>query len=249
MRLHEIQAAYPYVQWLDFVRSLLPNDIAVDENETIVVTVPVFFASLKALMADTPKRTVANYLLWRAVEMTVLYAADELRDLQHEFERKQSGQEEKTSRWQECIDTTSQSLPISMAALYVRKHFHDTAKHAAVEMAQNIRREFEHILQAVPWMDAETRAASVQKIQAMIAHIGYPDELDDNRVLSEHFRGLRMDADKFLESVLRVNVFDTRYEFSQLRQTVNKTDWVKHSKVASLNAQYRPTENSIRMCG
>lgn len=108
MQLHAIQAAYPYVQWMDFVNALLPDEVQVDANETIVVTVPVFFDKLSPLLQQTPKRTVANYLLWRAVESTVMYAADELRDRLHEFERAQTGQQEKMPRWQECIDTTSE---------------------------------------------------------------------------------------------------------------------------------------------
>lgn len=109
-QLHAIQAAYPFVDWLDYVNALLPtaDGIVATRNETIVVTVPTFFANLTALLRVTPKRTVANYLLWRAVEQTVVYAPNQLRDLLHEFEKVQSGQEEKTARWQECIDKTSE---------------------------------------------------------------------------------------------------------------------------------------------
>lgn len=136
-------------------------------------------------------------------------------------------------------------MPISLAALYVRKHFRESSKQAAIEMVRNIRIEFEHILNDVRWMDEETRAAALLKLAAMVAHIGYPDELGDDRTLSEYYRNLDVEADKYLESVLRVNRFDAEYEFVQLRRPVNKTDWVKHAKVATLNALYRPAENSI----
>lgn len=108
MQLHAIQATYPYIQWLDFINALMPDDVQVNANETVVVTVPTFFEQLAPLLERTPKRTVANYLLWRTVEMTAIYASDDLRDLLHEFERVQTGQQEKTARWQECIDTTSE---------------------------------------------------------------------------------------------------------------------------------------------
>lgn len=114
-------------------------------------------------------------------------------------------------------------------------------------MVRNIRGEFEHILNAVQWMDEETRDSALLKLVAMVAHIGYPDELGDDRTLSEYYSSLDIEADKYLESALRVNRFEADYEFAQLRRPVNKTDWVKHAKVASLNAQYRPTENSICM--
>lgn len=248
MQVHAIQAAYPFVDWLRFINVLLPDDdIRIDANETIIVTVPTFFAQLTQLLDRTPNRTVANYLLWRAVEATVMYAPAVLRDLLHEFERAQSGQAEKTPRWQECIDTTSTSLPISLAALYVRKHFHGQAKAAAIEMVQNIQNEFERVLRAVPWMDERTRAASWTKLQAIVAHIGYPDELGNDALLAAYYRDLNIDADRYLESILRVNRFDADYEWRQLRLPVNKTDWVRHAKVATVNALYRTTENSISM--
>lgn len=245
MQLHEIQAAYPVVQWLDYITAHLPPHVSINANETVIVTVPTFFAQLSALMAATPKRTLANYLLWRVVEQTVVYGPDALRDLLHAFEREQSGQLEKTARWQECIDTTSQSLPISLAALYVRKHFKESSRLAAVEMVHKIRAEFEAILVAVPWMDEETRAEALRKMRAIVAHIGYPNELGDDAALSEHYRDVMVDPERYLESALSVNVFDADYEFGQLRLPVNKTDWVRHAKVATLNALYRPTQNSI----
>lgn len=246
MQLHEIQAAYPVVgSWLDYIAAFLPSNIEINANETIVVTVPTFYAQLGALMAATPNRTVANYLMWRAVEQIVIYGPDSLRDLQHAFEREQSGQQEKTARWQECIDTTSQSLPISLAALYVRKFFKDSAKVSALDMVSNIRQQFEDVLTAVPWMDEETRAEALLKMRAMAAHIGYPNELGDDAALTGHYRDLEVDSERYLESVLSVNVFETNYEFGQLRLPVNKTDWVRHAKVATLNALYRPTQNSI----
>lgn len=248
MQVHAIQAAYPFVDWVRFINALLqPAELRVDANETIIVTVPTFFAQLTDLLGRTPNRTVANYLLWRAVEATVIYAPDGLRDLLHEFERAQSGQVEKTPRWQECIDTTSAALPISLAALYVRKHFDGAAKAAAVAMVQNIRMEFERVLHSVPWMDEATRTASWVKLQAIVAHVGYPDELGDDALLEAYYRDLDIDAERYLESVLRVNRFDADYEWRQLRLPVNKTDWVRHAKVASVNALYRTTENSISM--
>lgn len=56
------------------------------------------------------------------------------------------------------------SLPISVGALYVRKHFQQNAKRTALEMVNGIRAEFEKILQTVPWMDSTTRAAAISKV-------------------------------------------------------------------------------------
>ena len=44
-----------------------------------------------------------------------------------------------------------------------------------------------------------------------------------------------------------VRIFGTNYAFSQLRQRVDKADWVRHGRPAVVNAFYSPVENSIQV--
>lgn len=113
-------------------------------------------------------------------------------------------------------------------------------------MVNGIRAEFEKILTTVPWMDPTTRMAALDKVKAMTTHIGYPDEIMDDKKLEEYYEGLEINPDTYLESVLRMNVFGTDYAFNKLRKSVNKTDWVTHSRPAIVNAFYSSIENSIR---
>lgn len=47
-------------------------------------------------------------------------------------------------------------------------------------------------------------------------------------------------------SLLNLTKFGTDYSFSKLREPVNKTDWITHSRPAVVNAFYNSLENSIR---
>lgn len=138
------------------------------------------------------------------------------------------------------------SLPISLSALYIRKFFNEKSKHSANEMVTNLREAFSKILDQVQWMDEETLQFAKQKLKAMTTHIGYPDELGNDAILDQYYAGLDIDSKQYLESVLNVNVFQSNYSLGQLREEVNKTDWVKHSNAATVGAFYRSTENSIR---
>ena len=48
-------------------------------------------------------------------------------------------------------------------------------------------------------------------------------------------------------SASSVRIFGTNYAFSQLRQRVDKADWVRHGRPAVVNAFYSPVENSIQV--
>lgn len=138
------------------------------------------------------------------------------------------------------------SLSIAAGALYVRKHFQEDAKRTALEMVNGIRKEFENILREVTWMDEQTRQAALDKVHAMATHIGYPDEIMDNKKIENYYEKLEIDPDNYLLSVLNMNVFGTDYAFNKLRKPANKTDWVTHARPAIVNAFYSSIENSIR---
>ena len=54
--------------------------------------------------------------------------------------------------------TATNSFPSPVGAMYVRKHFKETAKESMLEMVQDIRLELKKILDRVDWMDDLTRA-------------------------------------------------------------------------------------------
>lgn len=117
---------------------------------------------------------------------------------------------------------------------------------AATEMVGEIRKQFVEILKAVPWMDEQTRAKAMIKAAAMAVHIGYPDELLDEAKLTEHYDGLEIDSEHYLEAVMTMNKFGSDVAFGKLRKPVNKTDWVSHGRPAVVNAFYSSIENSIQ---
>ncbi|CAH2211535.1 jg23, partial [Pararge aegeria aegeria] len=94
-------------------------------------------------------------------------------------------------------------------------------------------------------MDEKTREEALQKADGMSSHIAYPNEMLDNKKLTEFYDGLEMKADKLMESVLNLTLYGTEYLFSKLREPVNKTDWVTHGRPAIVNAFYSSIENSI----
>lgn len=246
--VREVQEKFPYIPWVEYINALLPTGLDINENEVIIVSVPQFFEQLGKLLDQTPKRIVANYLMWRVTAFSSFFLTEELRKRQLIYSTAVSGKQEQEPRWKECIDITSGSLSISVGALYVRKHFKEDAKRTALEMVNGIRKEFEKILKEVPWMDEETRAAALNKVHAMSTHIGYPDEIMVNQKIEEYYENLEIDPNNYLLSVLNMNVFGTDYAFNKLRKPVNKTDWVSHSRPAIVNAFYSSIENSIRKC-
>ena len=149
MSIEELSRNYSSIPWKEYFNTILKPNAEVDEKEIVIVNVPSFFKEFEKLMAQTPKRVQANYVMWRAAAASVSYLSDDIRRRQLKYSTEVSGKAEREARWKECIDITSSSLGISIGALYVRKYFNEEAKKSAIEMVVNIRQEFQKILKTV----------------------------------------------------------------------------------------------------
>ncbi|XP_049945688.1 neprilysin-2 isoform X2 [Schistocerca serialis cubense] len=244
--VEQLQREYPSVPWLEYLQKLLPPHVTISNDELIVVSVPSYLKSLEVLLSHTPKRVMANYVMWRAAGASVTYMTEELRNRQLKYHSALSGKTEREPRWKECVDIVAGGLSLSVGSIYVRKYFKEEAKKAALEMVDDIRQEFLHILQEVDWMDEGTRKKGLEKAKSMAVHIAYPDELLDDNKLDQFYEKLDVSPTLYLESVLNLTKFGTNYSFSRLRQPVNKTEWITHGRPAIVNAFYSSIENSIQ---
>lgn len=80
------------MDWLKYIRSVLPNDIEINENEIILLQNPQHVQHLELTLEHTRKRVLSNYLIWRAIYSASFHLNDEL------FERRLKFTEEFTGR-------------------------------------------------------------------------------------------------------------------------------------------------------
>ncbi|EEB19488.1 endothelin-converting enzyme, putative [Pediculus humanus corporis] len=246
MSIHQLQQKFPSIPWLEYFNRLLPKHIRVNSSEVVIVSVPTFLKQLEALLSKTPKRVLANYVMWRAAGASVSYLSEDLRNRQLQYSTVLSGKESREARWKECIDIVSSGVSLAVGSMYVKKYFKEDSKKAALEMVRDIREEFNNILTNLNWMDSETKQKALEKAASMVTHIAYPDELLDVKKLEKFYDRLTVDPNYYLESVLNLTKFGTDYSFGRLRQPVNKTEWISHGRPAVVNAFYSGVENSIQ---
>lgn len=59
-------------------------------------------------------------------------------------------------------------------------------------MVGYIKEEFKNILKTLDWMEDDTRKSALEKADAVVDHIGYPDELLDDKKLEEVFQSVNI---------------------------------------------------------
>lgn len=130
MTLTALSRKSPSIPWKEYFNRLLPSPITVEEDEVVLVSDPDYFVRLERLLAKTPKRVQANYLIWRPIKFSKPY-------LNH--------------RWSSdrCCKTAFTYFPSVIGAMYVKQHFSEKAREEATEMVTDIRRQFKVILENV----------------------------------------------------------------------------------------------------
>uniref|UniRef100_A0A1B6ELR3 Peptidase M13 N-terminal domain-containing protein n=1 Tax=Cuerna arida TaxID=1464854 RepID=A0A1B6ELR3_9HEMI len=239
--------------WGSLLQRILPESISLKRDELIHVAEVEYMKKLKRLKQSYPKKVIANYMMWHAVRNMMTLLTTEMRNRYQNFKNILWGTKKRQPRWKECMDIVSglsegplsSDLSSALSSLYLRKFFDRTSKRVASKMVEKIRQETSLLIKELDWMDQQTRKRAEYKVSQIVQHIGYPDELTDNRKIEELYNGLVLNKTYFFEACFDMDRWFDQYHFRKLRETVNQSDWKTHSNVAIANAWYNPIENSI----
>ncbi|XP_033220985.1 neprilysin-2-like [Belonocnema kinseyi] len=190
MTVKVLKEKYPYVPWKKYFNTILKSAFVIGDDEIIKVSAPTFFEKLGPLLEKTPKRVLANYLIWQVLE----------------------GQIQGSFSKQDCLDMTTEFLALSAGAQYVSKYFSPKSKKSAEELA-------------VDWMDEKTRESALAKLKSIKTVIGYPDEILDVKTLDEYYRTLEINPTDLFQAISNLTMFRLDHSFSNLRKTIEKSDW------------------------
>lgn len=107
----------------------------------------------------------------------------------------------------------------------------------------------EHSIMQSEWLDAETKAASAQKMEALRLAIAYPDYLVDDVKLNQLYRNFpNRSLDSFAANLLQYSLANTRTMIEDwAARTVDKDIW--DMSPHETNAFYDQNRNMIAMLG
>ena len=194
------------VPWLEYINKILtPEILVVKDTERVILDEPGYLKNLTEILKRTPKRTIANYMFFRAASSSLGFFTKAARKVQEDYSQELTGttstvgkskrvslpipdKKFQTPRWKQCVGTASGIFSSVVGHLYVKKHFKEEAKRAMDEMVRDIRGEMDVILKNIQWMDDKTRVRAREKLRTMREYIGYPDELLQVHLLEEVYK-------------------------------------------------------------
>ncbi|KAG7208458.1 hypothetical protein KM043_014684 [Ampulex compressa] len=205
-----------------------------------------YFGNLPALLDETKRETIVNYVHWRIVSNMIEATTKEMRDLYYGWDNRDEEEETEEDTEEENDVSEKCAMVMVMSDIvgyeYVRKYFTDEMKIKAMDMIDDIQKEVEYQIKESQWMDSETKDFILDKLVNMEKLVGYPDWYRNTTIVKQYFRGLVV-GPSYLENVLSF----LRYSKWKRLRMINEDETLDSFYISpiTLNAFFIPDENSI----
>src|SRR6478736_64053 len=203
--------------------------------QEISVTAPKFFEGLQTLVTATKPAVWQSYLKWQIVRSTASLLSKPFVDERFRMQQALTGQPELPPRWRRCVHATDASLGDLLAQPYVKDHFPGDSKQSAQTMVSAISAAMGSDLDALDWMDPETRTRAHEKLASLAYLVGYPEKWK--------VYDFPVDAKSYAQNVLRSHNYELKRELAKVGKAVDRSEW--QMTAPTVNAYYEPQRNQM----
>jgi endothelin-converting enzyme/putative endopeptidase len=177
--LAQVKELVPALDWDSYLGGISAPAVPLYE-----VSAPEFFRTLNKLLAGEELATWKIYLRWHLLLGASPVLGNTWRKAQFAFLSALLGLKEQPPDWRRCTDATDQYLGQALGQVYVAQVFPPESKARAQKMVKDIEAAMGRDIDAVTWMQTETKRQAHLKLAAVVDKIGYPDKWIDYSSLS-----------------------------------------------------------------
>ncbi|MFD4434302.1 M13 family peptidase, partial [Nocardia sp. NPDC058497] len=217
MSWQELTALGPQFDWDPWLAGMTDRPKSLFDK--MVVGQPSFITAAAQLWSEVDIAQWRDYLKLHIANTYARFLPKAIADARFDFVgRVLSGLEEKPEMWRSAVGVVDDNLGEPLGKLYVDKHFPPAAKERALEMVDDLRAAYRDNFANSTWMSQPTREASIAKLDKIVAQIGYPDKWVD-------YSSVQVTRGRLIESLLAINIFESKRAFARLGTEVDKTEW------------------------
>lgn len=242
MNVSSLSQLYQQFDWLKYLRATFEDaDVTIEEDEPIVLWMKPYYDALFPLLKKTPKRTIANYIVWRMITPQIITLDEKFSLMQLEFRKVTEGVKGLKARGLRCADTTNKYMDHATGRLYAEKIFGPRERDHMLELISYLRRIFKEIVTTADWMDQQTKKEALTKLEAMKSLIGFPSFIFNDTILTDVYSNISI-SDNFFESLRKLRRHAGLRQLAELRQPSYER-WPE--RPAIVNAFYHSGLNAI----
>ena len=231
MTLAQLDSLTPNFSWRQFYTAIgAPTPARIDVGQ------PQFLRAFDTLFTTLPVDDWKTYLRWRAAHAAARSLSTAFVHEQFAYDQLFSGATEILPRWKRCVVSTDGRLGELLGQEYVKRTFSSAAKARAVQIVDNLVKEFRVRIDKADWMSAPTKLEALVKLDAFTRKIGYPDRWLD-------YARLTVVPDGYLANVRAADQWASRRDWAKIGKPTNRTEW--GMTPPTVNAYENPLLNEI----
>lgn len=239
----EVEGLRVELELLNWMELFDKSKITFDDSTLVDFSVNVF-DNWKRLKKIFPKRTFANYVLWRVIDFSVQFLDDAIQEKIFKLYRQTYGVLDKEQRWKLCTRMTNIYADLASGSLYIREHFPNVSRAAATDMANNIILEFRRTIKDSSWMDEATQDEALKVVDDLTVHMGYDERLLDTKHVEDYYgKQYKSFHDSFFYLAVQLAVFKADKAFKHKYRS--DPDWTEFAKPTTNRARYNKNDNSV----
>uniref|UniRef100_A0A6P8IC68 Membrane metallo-endopeptidase-like 1 n=1 Tax=Actinia tenebrosa TaxID=6105 RepID=A0A6P8IC68_ACTTE len=233
------------IDWLYVIRQVLSDvPINITPETTIILNGKRYFRKLKKHLSNTPKRTLANYMMWKLVYDFYLHLGQDFVDIYHDYKAASGSSWQQPDREVTCMEQllSMRGFALPLTRVFVDKKFKGN-KQWILNATEQIRNEFISNLDNNFWMDRKTNEKAKTKAQSLQEVIGYPDFILNSTALDLVFDDVVIDSWTYFENVWSLKKFWVQKNYELIGKERDNDQW--NMSPIEINAQYEDSFNRM----
>ncbi|CEP16537.1 hypothetical protein [Parasitella parasitica] len=248
VKLAEFQKQNPLIDWTTMLEAFVPNGIKVPD--TVINTTPSYFEQLNQLLSSgkVTEQTLQEYL----IITFVLNKVDYLDTTSREAFRKMksatsSGTTAERPRWETCTEYVSNVFSDSIGRYYTLKKFGSEKERQKAEVfITNIHKAWLDRIPDLEWLDEQTKAKAIEKVNLIAHKVGYSIVSPDIRqplAIEKYYQDANIDDTSLYNTKSILSLWANNQMWAKANQEVDRNEWFMSPQ--TVNAYYTPNGNEI----
>jgi len=205
--------------------------------DTLQVGQPDYYKTVSGLLKTISVATWREYLRFHLVSSYASWLSKPFSEAHFDFyNRLLNGQKQPEDRWKRAASLIDGTLGDALGQIYVKRFFPPSAKAYMMKLVDNLQDTYQDRLQHNEWMSDSTKTKAIDKLEAFVKKIGYPDKWKD-------YSSIDISRDSLITDLQRIGVWQYDYNIAKLGKPVDKTEW--YMTPPTVNAYYNPPFNEI----
>ncbi|PKP88122.1 MAG: peptidase M13, partial [Alphaproteobacteria bacterium HGW-Alphaproteobacteria-16] len=207
------QFSTPTLDLPSLLRALSPK------IDSVLIGQPSAVKGIAGILDKAPLGVLKDQMLVRSLGGLSNYLPDTVADAHFAFYGTTlQGTPQREQRWERAVAFTEGSLGEAVGKEYAALYFPPEYKAEMNKLVSNVLEAMGRRIDALDWMQPETKVRAKAKLANFTVKVGYPDKWRD-------YTGLDVRADDLFGNAIRSNQFDFTYMLDKLGSPVRKWEW------------------------